>query len=293
VRLAGDQPPAVLAARLRDESWERIGYGVYLPTAVDPADPRRRVLAQIEGARRRSRAPVVFSHLSAAALWGLTLWRVPQQVHLLHPSRAGGGGPGIVRHHAALPDADVTELAGVLVTSLARTVVDCTRLLGPLGGLVVADSGRAAGADPAELAERVERLRGGRHVRRARAVLSLADPGPESPYESASRFVVLRDGLPVPETQCEVGTREGTAWVDWGWPELRLLAEYDGRVKYAADPQAFIREKRRHDAIVETGQRLLRFTQEDVRGPTITHRILPLLPERVRRAVSPRADLMT
>lgn len=284
----------MLAARLRDGAWERIGYGVHLPRSEPGAtpDPRRRALAQIEGVRRRSRCEVVFSHLSAAVLWGLALWQTPQRVHLLHPSRAGGGGPGIVRHHAALPDEDVTELAGVLVTSLARTVVDCARLLAPLPALVVADSGLAARADPAELAERVERLRGERHVRRARAVLGVADAGPESPYESASRFVVLRDGLPVPETQCELETREGTVWVDWGWPGMRLLAEYDGRVKYTADPTAaFLKEKRRHDAIVETGHRLLRFTREDVHGSTITHRLLPLLPEPTRRAVTPRPDL--
>src|SRR5665647_3975642 len=54
-------------------------------------------------------------------------------------------------------------------------------------------------------------------------------PCAESPGESSARSVLLRAGLPVPQTQVRVDTPLGTFWSDLGWPEWRLLAEYDGR----------------------------------------------------------------
>ncbi|MBT0993188.1 hypothetical protein KIN34_02645 [Cellulomonas sp. DKR-3] len=295
VRLASDQAADVLGARLRDDEWERIGHGVYLPRGGDPqVDPaRRRALALVEGVRRRSSAPVVFSHTSAAALWGLALWRQVETVHLYHPSCAGGErdrSPS--RHHGLPPDEEVGTVAGVRATSLERTLVDCARLLPPLPALVTADSALAAGADPVLVEEILRRMAGGRHVRRAREVLRYADAGAESPYESASRFVVLRDGLPVPQTQVPVETRLGVFWADWGWPDLRILAEYDGRTKYTSGAiDAFMAEKRRHDAVVEQGHRVLRVVREDIWGTTLSRRLSPLLPAAVRAAISPRAGL--
>ena len=112
---------------------------------------------------------------------------------------------------------------------------------------------------------RPSRRPGGRGHARAKAVLAVADDGPESPPESICRFRLLCAGYPVPVTQIEVATRLGTVWCDLGWPEFRLVLEYDGRVKYEERPtDAFIAEKRRHDALIESGWRLLRVTKEDL-----------------------------
>lgn len=242
---------------------------------------------------RHSRAPVVFSHVSAAALWGLTLWTEPDRVHLFHPSRAGGrSDPAVVRHSGRLDDDDVRDVAGVRVTSLERTLVDCAALLPPGPGLVVADSALAAGAEPDSVARRVAAARRTRYAVRLRAVVQHADPGAESAYESASRFVVLRDGLPAPATQVEVRTRLGTVWSDWGWPELGLLAEYDGRSKYGdGDLEAFMAEKRRHDAVVETGHRVLRIVKEDLAAGRLTERVLAALPAGCWGPLRPRVEL--
>ena len=92
------------------------------------------------------------------------------------------------------------------------------------------------------------------------------------------RFVLLRAGLPQPDTQVRVDSRLGTFWGDLGWERWRTLLEYDGRSKYTGR-EALIEEKRRHDAIVEAGWRILRVTKEDLRAPSaLLARVTRLLP---------------
>jgi very-short-patch-repair endonuclease len=97
----------------------------------------------------------------------------------------------------------------------------------------------------------------------------------------------------VPSTQVEVRTRLGTFWGDLGWPEWRLLLEYDGRPKYAErGGEALVAEKRRHDALVEAGWRALRITKEDLEpSGELLARVVPLLPQAVTRALRPRREL--
>ncbi len=88
---------------------------------------------------------------------------------------------------------------------------------------------------------------------RARRVLAFAAAGAESPGESRSRSAIHRAGLPAPVLQWEV---EGVGRVDFAWPRLRTVGEFDGLVKYgrflrpgqdAAD--AVVEEKLREDAL--------------------------------------------
>jgi len=93
----------------------------------------------------------------------------------------------------------------------------------------------------------------------------------------------------VPQTQIEVTTRLGTFWADLGWEEWRVLIEYDGRPKYRSVDD-LIREKRRHDALLEAGWRVLRVTTEDLRSPVaLLARVERMLPAGVIR--TPRTAL--
>jgi hypothetical protein len=294
VYLARDNRQDVVRARVRSRQWQRVSRGVYLP--VDPAAPDRRravALARVMGLHERLRAPHWFSHESAALLWGLPLWITPTRTHLMQEHTAGSGRDAAVRHHPVVPPLDQRGVAtGLPVTSLERTVVDCASSLPPMHGLVVADAGLRAGADRALLGRILENRAGHRGVLRARAVIELADDGAESPGESAARFVVVRDGFPAPLTQVPVVTRLGTFWSDLGWPQWRILLEYDGRAKYdGRGTDELIQEKRRHDAIVEAGWRALRVTKEDLPGSTLANRLLPLLPAAAAGTLRPRRDL--
>jgi very-short-patch-repair endonuclease len=57
-------------------------------------------------------------------------------------------------------------------------------------------------------------------------VLELVDGGAESPRESRLRLVLVRGGLPPPETQIEF--RELHIRVDMGWRQWKVAVEYDG-----------------------------------------------------------------
>jgi hypothetical protein len=255
---------------------------VYLPAESAPTLGRRRAvaLARIVGIHQRLGTQHWFSHESAALLWGLPLWITPTRTHVMQRHTASSRRDPAVAHHPIVPASDQRGLAsGLPVTSLERTVIDCASALPPLHGLVVADAALRAGADRAQLDDLLAARTGRRGVTRARAVIALADDGAESPGESAARFVLLRDGFPPPQTQLPVVTRLGTFWADLGWAEWRLLLEYDGRSKYGElATDELIREKRRHDALVEAAWRVVRVTKEDLRGTALARRLLPLIP---------------
>ncbi|WP_147572618.1 hypothetical protein [Cellulomonas massiliensis] len=282
VHPASGVPDEWLRQALRDGTWVRVLRGAYArPADVDA--PRDLHLARALAVHRRMRSAHAFSHETAALLWELPLWRVPSDVHLRHAVRQGPRtDPSVTRHHGLPSPSETTRRLGLPVTSLALTVVDCARTLRPLDALVVADAALAAGLVRADALALVDEVGRGRGSARARAVVGLADAGAQSPGESATRWVVLRAGLPAPETQVRVTTRLGTFWADLGWTDARLLLEYDGRVKYA-DPEVLVAEKRRHDAIVEAGWTVLRVTKEDLRdGAALVRRVLARMPVPLR-----------
>ncbi len=279
----------------------RVSRGVYVPRSPTPADgsaasrDRDIALAKVVGIHDRLRAQHWFARETAALVWGLPLWTVPTTTHVLQPRRAGARHDPDVSHHLGVPAPDEGAVVlGLPVTSLELTVVDCASSLPPLDALVVADAGLRAGADRDRIARLLDARAGGRGIVRARAVLELADDGAESPGESAARFVVLRDGLAVPTTQIRIDTTAGTFWADLGWPEWRIVLEYDGRDKYRTDARGvFLREKHRHDAIQESGWRVVRVMSEDLRGTALTRRVLAIAPDGARTTLRPRRHLRT
>lgn len=301
VVLARDLPIVRLRESVTAGELTRVGHGIYLadragPGGVTqrgsgPGEVRQRALAHAYGTHRRLTARHVFSHGTAALLWGLPVWRTPGRTSVLVAHSAGRGADPRVQRRVGLPaEADVAIVDGLPVTSLTRTLVDCAHDLRPIDALVVADAALRAGAVRDEA---VALLRDGgrrRGLGQAREIVSLADDGAESPGESAARFVVLRDGLPPPRTQVAVATRLGTFWVDVAWWELRVALEYDGRVKYA-EPEALVQEKRRHDALVEAGFRVLRVTKEDIAGRALTERVLRAVPAGAAPRLHPRRHL--
>jgi very-short-patch-repair endonuclease len=282
---AGEHPPRIVAAHVRAGRWTRVRRGIYVDT-VPTADPyvaaHHTALARIAAVRAQLYAGQVLSHTSAALLWGLPLLGGSSTVHVIQVTNPRAALPDdVVRHVGALPPDDVTLRAGQQVTTLERTAIDCAMGLGPADGLVVLDAALHRGADPALLAELLARRAGSRGVRVARAVLSAADGGAESPGESLARLAVLRLGVVRPVTQVAVVTHLGRFWADFGWPQWRVVGEYDGVSKYTARGDAVgavLREKRRQEAMEEAGTTVLRVVAADRRAPA-------LLLERLRRVL--------
>ena len=84
----------------------------------------------------------------------------------------------------------------------------------------------ATGVPLTEVKGVADRYPGVRGVARLRPLLQLVDGGAESPQETRLRLLLVRAGLPRPETQ--IALRELRIRVDMGWREWRVAVEYDG-----------------------------------------------------------------
>jgi hypothetical protein len=296
--LARHHDREALRRALRDRRMEKVRRGAYRDKRATSGD-RHQAATVLATARTvavgsQLRGAVV-SHESAALLHGLRLWRLPERVHVIQTYRASSASArDIARHRLALAAHEQTTVDGIAVTSLARTVADCCVSLHPLLALVVVDHALALGMELEAARESVESRRDVRGRRRALLVLDLGDEGAESAWESWLRYLVLRAGLPRPTTQLQVRTPHGDFRADLGWAKFRLLAEFDGCVKYvrgALGPdhdagRALFDEKRREDYLREEHWGVVRVTSSDGAGPALA-RVLRHIPEEVRTALTP------
>jgi hypothetical protein len=269
---------ALLAAGVTDDELRRLRAQHRL-TALRPGayiasdDPRlddaiaRHVLT-VRAAVQSVAPGTVVSHVSAAALHGLTLWGVPlDRVHLTRDRRSGGRCT-LLRHvhTAALSDDEVTDVDGTAVTSIDRTLADLARTLPFEPALVTADAALYRHrTTSAAFTAAVARAAGRPGSPPARRVALAAEARSESPGETRSRVAILRAGLPVPTLQYEVP--ELRARTDFYWPEFRTVGEFDGKVKYGrglrpgqTSGDVVYAEKLREDALRDLGYQVVRWT---------------------------------
>jgi hypothetical protein len=188
-----------------------------------------------------------FSHDSAAVMWGLpSIGNWSGDVHVLAPRASGGRSMVNVKRHCVGEDNRAAEIDDLTVTSLARTLVDtaCTssflRAIGTIdAGLRAPEKGElrhhlgAAAPTSAELLDLLHSLlpRGGSV--KARRAIEFGDGKSGSPLESLSRGQFFLLGMPAPQLQVPFYDENGfIGIVDFYWPELDLIGEADGDVKY-------------------------------------------------------------
>jgi hypothetical protein len=218
----------------------------------------------------------VVSHLSAAVLHGLPVWTdALAHVQITRPGVGAGKRRGYLHLHiAALDPAEVTQLGGIAVTSLARTVADLGRTVPFEQAVTAGDAALRAGLAPANLTAALNCARGRCGVGAARRMAQFLDGRSESPGESLSRVVLHRLGMPTPTLQYDVFDEAGflVGRSDFCWEAARTLGEFDGKVKYgplvkpgetAAD--VVYREKRREDALRDQGWQVVRWSWADLK----------------------------
>lgn len=231
----------------------------------------------VAGAMRGSDA--VVSHVSAAASWGLPLFRLdPRRVHVSGEHTAGvvRGAAGVGRHAIAVPEVDRAVRFGIPCTTLERTVFDVIREAPEETGIACADAAlrhvawdedarsydvAAAERWRAGLLARISAAPGARGIRRARRIAGLADGRAQLPGESVSRIYLLALGFAVPRLQVVILGPAGERYqidfdLETAW------GEFDGTGKYT-DPTmmrevgyaTLAREKEREDWIRGTTHR--------------------------------------
>jgi hypothetical protein len=215
--------------------WTSAMRGAYFMTDEAPQlKPVERHRIFLETMRPRIAGDPVVSHVSAAVLHGLPLWRVHLgQAHVTRsPPAKGHRGTQLHAHTALLEAAEVVQLGDWAVTSVARTIVDLGRTLPFEQALLAADHALHRGLVSAEeLAAQMDRCRRLPGALAASRVVSFADRRSESLGESRSRIMIHRAGLPTPELQLEILGDKGVllSQANFGFRKQRVIGQYGGK----------------------------------------------------------------
>jgi hypothetical protein len=195
-------------------------------------------------------------------------------------------------HAGRLDPGDVVAIHGVRATSPGRTLVDLARTTSHPTAVIAADYALARRlVAPGELALALAAAGHCRGAAAARRALLFADGRSESAGESRTRLVLHQGGLPPPHLQVQIYAQDGTflGRVDLGYPELGVLIEFDGKVKYQqpfrpgqTPAEVVIAEKLREDRLRALGYVVVRFVWSDLADPAGMAAIVATALERGR-----------
>jgi hypothetical protein len=210
--------------RYQLQRWYRpIFRGIYIPKRTVPT-----LLDRTVGAWLSSKRQAVIAGVAASALHGAQ-W-VDADIPIEMMSRSVRPQRGLIVRNEALGHDEITRVAGLPVTTPARTAFDLGRHLPRGRALERLDA--LMHATPFSIEDVLliaKRHPGARGTRRLRELLALVDGGAASPKESWLRLLFLDAGFPKPTTQIPVV--EGGRLVrmlDMGWEYFMVAAEYDG-----------------------------------------------------------------
>ena len=100
-------------------------------------------------------------------------------------------------------------------------------------------------------------------LRRLRVALPYVDGGAASPKETWLRLLLIEAGLPPPTTQIPVFDGYRTvAFLDLGWEQFKVAAEYDGD-QHRSDRRQYVKDIRRHELVDDLGWYVVRVVSED------------------------------
>ena len=255
----------------------RLFLDVYVMRDID-VDAEVRAKAGWLWSRRRG----VIAGFSAAALHGSRWVDDRQVVQLIHDNRRNP--PGVQTHRDRVEDDEIVRVAGLSVTSPARTALDLGCWYPTMTAVAGIDGlARAVEIKAADVELLARRYPGRRGVARARKAIELFDPGAQSPKESWLRVVLIEAGLPRPETQIPVRDEFGNpfAYLDMGWEDMKVAVEYDGE-QHRNDRRQYSWDVRRLESLERLGWIVVRVLAGD-RPAEIISRVRAALTRRALR----------
>lgn len=298
--------------RLAAADLERPFHGVRRHATDEP--PTLRVLAEAYAKRMPRRQ--VFSHETAAALWGIPLptdgrdSRLPRE-----PTDAKTRSPCRMELHVSVPHGSAVPAAkgvrghilrferlsvrvhgGLRMVDPATAWVQLGARLG-VDDLVAAADFLISGTEPfdrrgplctrGDLEAALRAHAGCRGAASLRAALELARWGPLSRRESLLRLDLVRAGLPEPVPNHRVLAADGSlvAMIDLGYPQYRVGLEYQSDAHRPAS--VWRRDLRRMERLADEGWVIVQATSDDVSADGDPRDSVDLS-ERVRRRLRAR-----
>jgi hypothetical protein len=221
----------------------------------------------------------VVAGASAAAMHGSKWVEDTTTVELIHGNRHRL--PGLFARGDRIEDDEITIIDGVPVTTPARTVLDLACWYPMTSAVAAIDSlARATEFKTADVELLAQRYPGRRGIARARLAITLFDAGAQSPKETWLRLVLVNAGLPRPQTQIPVRDETGNAiaYLDMGWEDVKVAAEYDGD-QHRTDRYQYHWDVRRSEILHRRGWTVIRVVAGD-RPADIVRRVKSALAGR-------------
>lgn len=227
----------------------------------------------------RSRRRGVLAGFSASALHGARWIDPARPAAIIDTNRRPA--PGVQVWEERIDDDEIGVVDGMRLTTPARTALDLARRY-PLNLAVAAVDALAQAAELklADIELLIDRYKGRRGIKRARAALDLIDGGAQSPKETWLRLILIRAGLPRPQTQIALRNEWGwpEAYLDMGWEDVKVAAEYDGD-HHRTDRSQYVKDIRRLELLERSGWIVIRVVAED-RPESIIWRVRDALARR-------------
>lgn len=246
---------------------DRVVPGIYADKGVfGSLDTRHQHRLRTIAILRVNAPDAVASHISAAVLHGLDMWDTDlARVHLTVPGGSGRTSSGLHVHSTALSEEFVTVSEEVRLTTLARTVSDCARIVDLDHAVVMGDSAlRSKRVSMDQLRAAVESSARLARVGDARRAIDRMNGLSESPGESLSRLRMREFGIPDPVLQQVLRVKgKFLARVDFYWKQWRIVGEFDGMGKYDG-VGAVTKEKLREDDLRDRGLEVIRWSWRDI-----------------------------
>jgi hypothetical protein len=211
----------------------------------------------------RSRRRGILAGFSASALHGARWINPAWPATIIDRNRRPAVGVRVWEER--IERDEISAADGMPITAPARTALDIARRY-PLAVSVAAIDALAQAVElkPADIELLVDRYKGRRGMKSARAALELIDDGAQSPKETWLRLLLIRAGLPTPQTQIAVRNEWGyaEAYLDMGWDNMKIAVEYDGD-QHRTDRAQYVKDIRRLAMLERRGWLVIRVIAED------------------------------
>lgn len=210
-----------------------------------PKDAAMTAVVRAKACWLRSRRRGILAGFSASAMHG-SKWIDPAlPAAIIDTNRRHR--PGVQVWEERIDPDEVTVRGGMRVTTPARTALDPARRFPTDVAVAAVDAlVRATDLKIADAELLIDRYRGRRGMKAARAALELVDGGAQSPKETWLRLLLIRAGFPRPRTQIVVRNEWGwpDAHLDMGWEDIKVAAEYDGE-QHQTSRHQYVKDIRR------------------------------------------------